>query len=1095
MSLKYLLPELDKTILVDTAASEQCWVPKDNIYDFLLDHLHQHYESVESIFDGGSSGIPHIFEQMILFTNAFYDQENLDHRRAVLEWRAVLALMAFKRIKNLNLDLVKVDLSGSSKNLFIKAAASFVPADQPVFYQTTWDFLYVLLMDNVPIAIFSPTTLVCPAKEFRKKIQGLAWLRIERVNQKYELCFRFDRKGHEFSYLTEWLRMLRGQVHSSELGPDVTRRYEFLIKELAAFIDLYAHDKFPESLPLFKNRLYNAINSSIRDDYSFLNFCCNFAVSNQKTQFLVDKYPADIFQKRILLLVYDKRPNAMFDRQNLAKLNDLVGHIMEIGQRKLISVTESGGEELPFYAFMPFTESFVQELVNRGIQPDDFFDSYQVVYDKGMDKLEVSLLVKQFPFSYQISYGKTEWEKVYSEQLLSIYIWPNERLPNTWKSYYAYVYKDGMDMYVNVPSHTSVENYCPPNGAGGSAGSFQIFTVDRFPSFILLVQNQVRGYLPVKTITPDLQDASATARIYFDVGSTNTSITIVKRDKAIGTPPAEQIHFSEPYSAWVIGNPQQEDGVEFRFLLPYNTPTDKASGTYFRNMLHSFCAYRQNPETFTVKPFKDGHVIFQKKSGGDIIVSMINFNYADLNELGRKRAHIFLEQIMHYAAHRAVLEKCTYMEVRFLHSDLPDEELGALKGLWIDALQKVKERTGMHVCPSSAVDCMKEADALSGFLYMTLVQDQKVACSDKMFQTSDLYASVDIGWKKTLVTVITGGNQNQVEVSWDQISFGGKHLSVLDKEIVFTRYKNLLSLLLSGPYELASDTEDSALLSEFGQLYEDGSGGMDYYYGLFDVIALKIERDDYKIYPDIYNNKKEFRKLIQMLTYNFLLLFYEIGCMLGNMFRVAQETAAQEAETKIKLREIENIYLYLGGNGSKFLNWISNIKNIHGRREITETNCREMFIVQLKETILDVLRQGFLLCYHGLPSTGAPRNPPTDPPTDSPDGLLNCTISVMEDPKRQMLDGYLFRDMKGLFVPDASSAPAFSLTHEAHFSRISSLRSQEFYRSLNRILTNIFEGEKGGTVPAADGEVDMTEVIVNSSRSLCEKIIGEIDAT
>ena len=392
------------------------------------------------------------------------------------------------------------------------------------------------------------------------------------------------------------------------------------------------------------------------------------------------------------------------------------------------------------------------------------------------------------------------------------------------------------------------------------------------------------------------------------------------------------------------------------------------------------------------------------------------------------------------------------------------------------------------------------------------------------------------------MTVITSGGEKQVEISWDQISFGGKHLSALDKEMVFAKYKNLLSLLLSGPYELNSNTEDGALLTEFGQLYEDGVGGMDYYYGLFDVIALKIERDGYKIYPDIYNNKPEFRKFIQMLTCNFLLLFYEIGCMLGNMLRTAQKEAGIEEKS---FRRIEDIYIYLGGNGSKFLNWIFNVKNVGKTREITEANCREMFIVQLQETILDVLRQGFLLCYQNTPSGELQADPskeslagmpgelslvtsgdpslemPEEPSAEMPGELpletteepqaeasedvpayllenpktLNCTISLMQDAKRQMLDGYLFRDMKELFVPDAATAPAFNLTRKPPFSRISSSRSQEFYRGLNRALASVFENSKGQSIPATAGETDMTKVIINTSRSLCEKIIEAIDAT
>lgn len=1079
MKNKYLLPELDCDISIDVADTHACWESRDKAYDFLLDNLHMDYEPTESVFDGGSSGIPHIYEQMILFTTAFYDPRHPDHRRAVQEWRSVLMLMAFKRIKNLNLDMVKVDLTGSSKNLFISAAADFVLDDPPILDQTTWDFLYILLLEDIPVAILSPTTLVCPAKQFKQRINQckMDWLEFGRVQKVEQPILKFSEMGHEYSCLTEWLRRLQGELYNADgTDPAVNTRYEFLMNELSSFIECYAHGKYPESPPFFREHIYGEMNSSLRNEYHFLNFCCDFQVFNKKLKFLENKYTPDIFQDKLMLLIYDRKQNSMFNRENLPRMNQILDHIMTIDQRKIISVTEAGGEELPIFALLPFHKQFICELLERDISPDEFFDSYQVIYNKAHDRMEISLSIKEFPFSYHKNYERQEWEIVAGQDMLPIYLWPKEQLGDGWKAYYVYSSCAKQKMTLDLPYKGADQTkYAPTTGSGGGDGAFQLIESETFPSYLRLVYQQVSGYLPIKTLNADLQGVGDTAQIFLDVGHANTSVAIILKRRTDEAGQPRMVGFHAPSSVWVSGSSHQSSGVYANFLAPGNIPDAQMDSElpYFKNMLHDLYAYRHQPDRYTVKPFKDGHVIFEGGAGGDVIVNMVNFDYAELTERDRMRVHIYIEQILLYAFYEAVMAKCSSVEVKFLHRS-QGEQLGELKGLWEHALRQVKAKTGVSCWKPHGLECLDELHALAHYLCLTLIDKKRITYENPRIPNSELNVSVDIGWKKTLVATVGGSEEGDdgLIARCVEIPFGGREISMIDKANAFQCYSNILSLLLGGPFVFDPDTEEGALLTQFGALYQNDPSDEDYYYGLFDLIALKIEQNNFQVSPDIYNNKMEYRQFIQMMSYNILLLFYEIGCTLSGQIK----------------EKPQHIQIFLGGNGSKFVKWITNMKEF---TDITDENCCELFIVPLQETILDAVRCGLRIKSTDTASEevcqpegdrSRPSSTEGDRSPEEDQSHPNCVVSMVDKPKNQLIEGYIFHENP--------------VRPRLRFETLSTTVERDcipsFFKKLCKITGNLHPDVEAVS-PAGDrGDIDMTSVIRTWSQSMCKEAIARI---
>lgn len=143
--------------------------------------------------------------------------------------------MALQRICNLRVSVEKVELSENSPNAFLRAAAMMKPQDKPVFHHTTWDFFYLLLLDDEPIAIFSPLTLVCPVKRLMKKIEGIVPLSIQKENGTEQLMFEDRVNKKAFENLGAWLGHLADKLACSDEKGICVERFGQVIKELKDF--------------------------------------------------------------------------------------------------------------------------------------------------------------------------------------------------------------------------------------------------------------------------------------------------------------------------------------------------------------------------------------------------------------------------------------------------------------------------------------------------------------------------------------------------------------------------------------------------------------------------------------------------------------------------------------------------------------------------------------------------------------------------------------------------------------------------------------------------------------------------------------------
>lgn len=1033
MERKYLLPAMKSDIVAD---AKECWKEIEDSYDFLISNLKLYFAPNESVFDGGSNAMPHIFEQMLVFHKAFFDETNPEHDRAIAEWRAVLSIMALQKVCNIKLDAVRVDLSGENDNAFLKAAHQFRPEDTPVLFNTTWDFLYVVRVKEVPIAVFSPITMVCPAKQFLKKVKEfqIQWFAIEKINDIEKLRFGFKGEKREIWDLLKWLKKLRGTLAYNNFEKEnCYNKYERVLLELNKFIAEYEVAGIDEEVSPIQYGVYNSMNNSVRKEYDFLNNCCGVTVKNAKLRFLIERYQEDIFEQKILILVYDDAPDTMDKEENISKLNSLYRNILEIENGKpIIEVYETSGRRMAACVFLPLKNHFVEELIRKKITPNEFFGLFTAVYSYYDKSLEITLQIKEFPYYFEKRYYMEDWQYLYGKDLEATYIWPTNCVDTAnWNTYYIYTEKkNDTQIEVSVPEAISKVVYSNSSQAGNNK-EFQLCKSNTFPAYLCYTYQGVSGFLPIWTRHLGTDKFGPTAYIIFDIGHATTSLAIVKDAGDEVQKPLEQewqdIGFKIPQSSRIVGNENPQSTVRINFV-PSGEPS---VCNCIKNMLHNFREYNKDSQAKSgIQSFEDGQILFDSSAYmnamGQSIVSYINFEYAQMDQPHREEVHIFIEQLLSYIFYQAVVRGCSYTKIYVLHSyddnivsadeeaaDLDDTananeryihtdnatRLGELRGLWKNALYNARKKTGINITGTEDIVLIRNCDALMWFVYQQMYK-QEIA-EEHRFSQDTLNIGMNIGWKHTSIVFLSLTNnkskeqntdnnasteqfikideqkgfgtdaenatetkipnfnnispeqgtetaatqdsginsKNNIKAEYITLEYAGRNISMLkdaaSSKLGLKVYPNILNILLSGNWAIEKETDISRMLEEFAELFNADNKTKDitHYQGVFDMIAMKIEAAAKEVAPDIFNNVYEFRYFLMMVTYTIMLLFLEVGMLIGKCIN----------------EDIKKINVFMGGNGSKFFKWISHDK---GLSVITNENADELTIVNMKKNIL-----------------------------------------------------------------------------------------------------------------------------------------------
>lgn len=861
--------------------------------------------------------------------------------------------------------------------------------------------------------------------------------------------------------------MLNGSLTSSGLSGKCEEKYKKIIENLTQFAsECNSSAEDDEKNPL-KEGIYNCINTNIRKEYEFLNNCCDVRVENQKLRFLVERYLEDVFEDKILVLVYDGSPDTMERAENIRKLKELYRNVLAIEDGKpIIEVYDNGGRRMAACVFLPFKNHFVSELIQNKITPNEFFGAFSAIYHPVKRQMEIVLQIKGFPYSFRKYYQEKNWTKLYGTKLEATYIWPIAQVDSEgWRNYYIYTEEmEDTGVEISVPEAVSQIKYSH-RPVYGKYNKFQLCKSHTFPAYLCFTYDEVSGFLPIWTKHLGTDQIGSAASIIVDLGHATTSISIIKEyggDMQQGNwIEGQDVCFWSPRSSRIVGNRDGINAVNMNFVIPDEEKKEEINNC-IKNMMHCFRKYDRIPVIDKErKPFEDGQVLFDSSAYlndfQESIVSYINFEYALMDQIHREKAHIFIEQLLVYAVYQIITWKCSYVRVYFLHDYQDgDTRLGELKGLWDNALLNVRRRTGINSAGTEDTIAVKEHEALGYYVYGQVYKENMARNS--CAASESINVGVNIGWKSTQVAVLSPADSKKEGgccgiVEHAKLEYAGRNISMLvdadSNSLNLPVYPKLLQILLGGQ-NLSNKQDVQRMLTEFSQLFGNRQKEVTHYQGVFDAIAMKIDEEGYCVSPDVFNNMPEFRYYIMAITYNFLLLFLSIGSILG---QIKKETTKQ-------------VNLYLGGNGAKFLKWISNDKHFS---EIRKSDSHELLILPVEEGLLECLANAA-----GLELE-----------------KVEIRIILVDKPEEQLVRGcrtmMIAQNVASLKIePQPIPTDLDSEQYKDFVDQIVNLRKEIFSDFSN--LQNV----KAWDSVEKDNKISVVELIENERKEVCSEVMKEI---
>ncbi len=171
-----MLPKVNEEI--SKILKDQAGIWKETDINF-LQGLANSLDCGESIKDMGSvDSIPDMWARPLLFKMALFDLEPTKqfitglHEKVRGEWRALLAMLALKNFKQLDIKAEQVNLLEARDDL-AEILKSLAPQESLTGNKSAWlTDIYVIFFNGLPIALTSPTTLVTCAADYENIFAG-----------------------------------------------------------------------------------------------------------------------------------------------------------------------------------------------------------------------------------------------------------------------------------------------------------------------------------------------------------------------------------------------------------------------------------------------------------------------------------------------------------------------------------------------------------------------------------------------------------------------------------------------------------------------------------------------------------------------------------------------------------------------------------------------------------------------------------------------------------------------------------------------------------------------------------------------------------
>ena len=894
---KPLLPPLTVDNKVTTIRNTGRWVKRESVeLESISDAL---AVADTEIASAEIDSIPSIWARPLLFEMALYNP-NTDHpihQRVLGEWRGLLAMLALKEWCDfpLTTELLKIaDMANlpDAKD-FLQTLHKLLPKDT-LDPKTTWETLNIILFNDQPIGITSPTTLVCTAVNCSGRISHVPWFNKKFLDNPIPKLNSFQKEA-----VAGWLRKLRQYT----LGLPDSEIKASLNGHLNSFID--ALGTVPAA-PAFSKASLGFTQDIFK--------CMNNPIAPRDLPSSVELVPSKNKQPKTSLLVYDETIPAVWgvEPQNvsvwggktLATAQSFSGdtklalpkHIHLRRQQdfftdKLFVINQQpafhehstlvseGSENLnfngvPITPILPITEELLTYLDVRDLNE-------RITFNQQNDSIVVSLCLTlngingQKDFTISKEYDAANVNPISTVPVLAI--WPNFRTPD-WKAYYTYFTTTGQDTFYAKPFLTAGERSEPRTVSNNRRNVEKELTkTERFPEALLCEYNGTKAGIllipaPEETLSVDGTDWT----IGIDFGTSSTTVYRYKK----GDDEPKRVVFQDRLLC--ITNPRTSPDSYFYndFLSP------KKEQTPF------FSLFQKLGNKSVDEPILDGHIYFfddyKVLPSAENIVSDLKWS---TSRIDREYIKVFIQQLCLQCAAEAINDGAAGINWNFSYPlAFKERDRGHFEGIWKDIGSACERAIGMS--QRVVLPAQSESVVTAKFFASTL-QNPLAAGG---FASGAV--CIDIGGETSDISIW----QNN-KLHWQtSLRFAGRHI--------------FLNLIKANPEFLKmfvvddKEDEDGVHSKDIDLLKEASADTNDTFYAQADAL---IQHKGQKCLNKLstVGSEPTIQPFFQLISLGVAGLLHYVGLLLNHL---SQNGADFNPEMPS---------IYIGGNGSKILHWMA----------------------------------------------------------------------------------------------------------------------------------------------------------------------------
>jgi hypothetical protein len=869
------------------------------------------------------SSVPTLWARPMTAEMALHSTEHPIHRQMVEQWQGMLAAIALAEVRGFPLKAELLELETVRQNdRFGRSLWELLPDPSRALYRENnkhpWQDLYIFLWDGKPVGMSSPSTLVVPSEEGRwaSAQTALPWWKNNRLQapgsalnqQEKELLWRWLKNLREGLYshagelnatnhtATNTLNGLIGNFQSSLLSTPPKEQHALLSPESQFF-----------GVTLSRGVL-RGLNSPVRREAQ---------PSSVKVVASPDKKPAKP------LLIIDPNIAKEWNKPN----QDIWVHggttlaalpIEELRSKQIrwedVLWVEPEQLFLPKLTFIDHRDDALpgawkpqssQPLVLEGekITPLlplnslllEYFTAedlckrvkFQPLMDGGEQQIRVSLELPltgdpgEKPKPYVVSHIYTLNREDGIEGLPILEIWPHFRSPN-WKEYFGFYYDAELENTFQVRFPGNLEEHEHKDVRGGI---HQMIRLDQFPEAIECVSRQKE---PLGLILPKpkaiVANLSGNWKVGVDFGTSFTNVYINRKQGA------ERLDLKDNLHLKITESDSTTRFLElFEYFIPEEfLPTERPLplSTVLTEQGSRDKSRHKN------KPSDDPDVMFD----GRIFVPTVRFNpkedyiNTDLKWKQRRANRLFRK---HLALHiSALAHKNGIGQLNWAlsyPSAFSHNERNEYAATWKKLTKDLGEpRTGM------VQNCSSD---LSGGSFRTESEAMAQYFADHVGENLTYTTCIDMGGGTSDIAIW----ENKRLVHQCSVQLAGRDLlsQFLERKPQFIerKFENITPKEWQGLKGAAFSAKLDVLLRWESEKW------------------LELKRAGLTDDP-------EFRGLVQLMTIGVAGLYYYVGTLLRTLNR--EGFYSRQAITPV----------YLGGNGSRLLNWLEHTGSFNDNSEI-----------------------------------------------------------------------------------------------------------------------------------------------------------------